>query len=120
MVIRMIVYKTAEDGMVHDLRFVPDDYALQDGELVFGNGDTLPDIDALHSAAYLAARALSALQISARDTLDKSDITILRCYENNVPVPAAWQTYRTELRAIVSGASSAKELPVMPDYPAGT
>jgi hypothetical protein len=62
----------------------------------------------------------AALSLRAQLALTKSDITILRCYEASVAVPTAWATYRTELRAIVSGTSAATELPLQPDYPAGT
>lgn len=67
-----------------------------------------------------AARQSALLKSQAQTALDKSDITVLRCYENAVPVPGTWQAYRTELRAIVSGTSSATELPEMPAYPEGT
>ena len=60
------------------------------------------------------------LKESAQADLDKSDITIARCTENAVAVPAAWHTYREDLRAIVRGTSTATELPTKPDYPAGT
>ena len=110
---------TTTDGQAHDLRFVADDYTPTAGETV-ADGDVLPDIETLHEASYIAARAAAALKISAQEALDRSDITILRCYENAVAVPAAWQTYRTELRAIVSGASPSTELPARPEYPEGT
>jgi len=107
------------DGQAHDLRFVADDYTPAPGETI-ADGDILPDIETLHEASYIAARAAAALKVSAQEALDRSDITILRCYENAVAVPGTWQTYRTELRAIVSGTSSATELPGMPAYPEGT
>lgn len=107
------------DGQAHDLRFVADDYTPASGETVV-DGDVLPDIETLHEASYIAARAAAALKVSAQDALDRSDITVLRCHENAVAVPAAWQTYRTELRAIVSGTSPATELPARPEYPEGT
>jgi hypothetical protein len=54
----------------------------------------------------------------ARSLLAVSDITIVRCYEHAVPVPAEWQAYRTALRAIIAGTSTT--LPTKPAYPAGT
>lgn len=42
-------------GRAHDLRFVPDDYIPTGGETVI-EGDVLPDIKVLHSAAYLAGQ----------------------------------------------------------------
>ena len=58
-----------------------------------------------------------ALKASAQSTLDKSDTTLLRCYEAGVAVPVEWATYRGQLREIVSGKSSATVLPVRPVYP---
>lgn len=107
------------DGQAHDLRFVADDYTPASGETVV-DGDVLPDIETLHETSYIAARTAAALKVAAQEALDRSDITILRCYENAVAVPATWQTYRTELREIISGTSSATELPTMPEYPDGT
>jgi len=107
------------DGQAHDLRFVGDNYTPVSGETVV-DGDVLPDIETLHEASHIAARTAAALKVEAQETLDKSDITILRCYENAVAVPATWQAYRTELREIISGTSSATSLPNRPDYPEGT
>jgi len=61
-------------------------------------------------------------QVQAQAALDKSDITILRCTENAVSVPAAWATYRKALRAIVGAATGdpTQPLPTQPAYPAGT
>lgn len=57
---------------------------------------------------------------AAQAALDRSDITIIRCYEHAVAVPAVWGTYRTALRAIVAGGATSAALPVQPAYPAGT
>lgn len=58
----------------------------------------------------------------AKAALDKSDITILRCAENNIAVPANWATYRAELRAIISAQSgdANQALPTRPAYPEGS
>ena len=58
---------------------------------------------------------------SAQEALAKSDITLLRCIENNVAIPADWTAFRTALRAIVSGTDTTSTvLPATPAYPAGT
>ena len=61
--------------------------------------------------------ARAALKTSAQVALDKSDVTLLRCYERGVSVPTEWADYRAALRAIVGGTSEATELPVRPEYP---
>lgn len=58
------------------------------------------------------------LVLKAKSELAKSDLTVLRCYENGVSLPEEWKKYRQELRDIVSGSN--KELPSTPDYPAGS
>lgn len=60
------------------------------------------------------------LQAAAQTALDSSDVTLMRCYEAAVLLPQAWKDYRVALRAIVSGKSTATELPARPAYPAGT
>lgn len=61
-------------------------------------------------------------QSRAKTALTQSDITLLRCVENGIIVPAAWAAYRQELRAILSASSgdANQTFPVRPDYPAGT
>jgi len=61
------------------------------------------------------------LRPTAQVALDKSDTTVLRCYSAGVAVPAAWQTYRSDLRAIFTGTDkTSTALPAAPAYPAGT
>jgi hypothetical protein len=69
-----------------------------------------------------AATLWQQYQAQAQAALSKSDITIWRCTENAVAVPAAWATYRAALRAIISAATGdpTKSLPVRPAYPVGT
>jgi hypothetical protein len=58
------------------------------------------------------------LQQLAQAALDKSDVTILRCAEVSVDVPAEWANYRKALRQLLSSGTGA--LPVQPPFPAGT
>ncbi|MCE5211862.1 MAG: tail fiber assembly protein [Deltaproteobacteria bacterium] len=60
------------------------------------------------------------LKTAAQLSLDKSDITLLRCFENSIVVPEEWRQYRIDLRAIVSEISKVAELPARPEYPKGT
>lgn len=77
---------------------------------------------AANAQAAAGAAAWSAYQAQAKRALQESDITVLRCYENGVFVPAAWTTYRKALRTIcgASGGDPTQPLPVKPAYPAGT
>ncbi|HTN66408.1 MAG TPA: hypothetical protein VL051_09530 [Burkholderiaceae bacterium] len=61
-------------------------------------------------------------QRQAQVALDKSDITVLRCAENGIPVPVDWRSYRSELRAVISAPSGDASLPppIQPAYPVGT
>jgi hypothetical protein len=58
----------------------------------------------------------------AKAELDASDITLMRCFENDVTLPAAWTAYRKALRAIVGTPTgdATQPMPVKPEYPAGT
>jgi len=55
----------------------------------------------------------------AQLALDKSDITILRCYEKEIVVPQSWLTYRAELRIIVANPTPESIIPDRPPYPDG-
>jgi hypothetical protein len=57
---------------------------------------------------------------AAQTALDKSDVTVGRCYEHGVAVPADWVAYRAALRAHVSDGPTTAALPTRPAYPAGT
>ena len=70
-----------------------------------------------------AALLIPAYKDRAQGLLDQSDVTLLRCAEVGVAVPAAWAAYRKALRAIVSPVAipdPAQPLPTRPDFPAGT
>jgi hypothetical protein len=75
-------------------------------------------IQAARAAAQAAAQAPVILKADAQAALDKSDVVLLRCFEHAVALPAAWQTYRTALRAIVNGSdTTSTTLPTIPAYP---
>jgi hypothetical protein len=61
-------------------------------------------------------------QMTAQIAINESDLTILRCYERSVPVPAEWSSYRTALRVILGSKSGdpSISLPSKPAYPSGT
>ena len=83
---------------------------------------TQPQLTAEQIATEKAENAWALLQGQAKAALDQADITILRCYENNVAVPAGWATYRKDLRAIISARTgdATQPLPEKPAYPVGT
>lgn len=57
---------------------------------------------------------------AAQAALDRSDVTIIRCFEHGVAVPAGWTTYRAALRAVVAGGPTSAALPTQPAYPPGS
>lgn len=69
-----------------------------------------------------ASQLWAEYQSKAQALLDKTDIVCLRCYKAGVVYPLEWQTYTSDLRAIVSAKSGdpTAVLPQTPDYPAGT
>ena len=119
----VILTVTTEQGKVIDFHATPTDteeygrdlysraMALEFGPFASYEGGTLEMADKLSSLRSLARKAL-------RD----SDITVIRCYEHSLPVPAAWVSYRSALRSILNTNTwtESLELPAMPGYPAGT
>lgn len=69
-----------------------------------------------------SADPVVVLRSLAMSALSESDITVIRCAEAGVQVPAAWRDYRSALRAIVSAqsVSESTQLPPRPEYPPNT
>ncbi|WP_157652783.1 hypothetical protein [Burkholderia ubonensis] len=89
-------------------------YMVKNGLLVAPTPDQI--------AARQVAIEWLACQSSARSELSLSDVTVLRCYENAIPVPAEWVAYRKSLRAIISAprGDPTQVFPNKPSYPVGT
>lgn len=79
-------------------------------------------VNAVYDAHDPTKPSWSTYQASALALLVESDRTVMRCYEHGVDVPAAWSSYRTTLRGIVSAASGDATLPLPehPEFPSGT
>jgi hypothetical protein len=92
------------------------------GEKLIKNGAVIVYVAPVKTQEEISAEAWHSLQADARVELEKSDITLLRCIENAIIVPAEWAAYRQDLRAIISELSgdASQGLPVKPAYPAGT
>lgn len=115
------MYCYSNNGL--SMRAVADDYVPQNGEQVFPTTQTVQQLSAAFSGYTAAVSVLThaSLKISAQTALDKSDVTVVRCYSAAVAVPTAWQTYRSALRAIVNGGdTTSTSLPTVPSYPQGT
>lgn len=78
----------------------------------------LPDnLAAEEPEVIVKAREHVELVNSASVALSKSDVTVIRCAEDGVVVPALWIAYRKELRAIVNGTDVVSTaLPTAPAY----
>lgn len=69
----------------------------------------------------LKANKLRELKNQILFALNKSDIVLLRCIENDISIPPRWKTYRNELRIMMNDADiTSVNLPIRPDYPPGT
>lgn len=115
-------YQTLLSGMilrVADGAFIPPDEANADyaAYLDWVAAGNTPDGDpAAANAAWDAYRAKAVQALSASDT------TVLRCYENGVPLPKEWADYRKALRGIVgvTAGDATQPFPTQPAYPEGT
>lgn len=80
-------------------------------------------VQAVFAAWDPASPSWTDYQATAAAALAESDKTVLRCGENQIPVPADWATYRKALRAIVGATTPPTQIPALPtrpDYPPGT
>jgi hypothetical protein len=101
------------------VRAVNPDYQQQDGEILLDHTPPLPGEVPSYDAAMAAlatTAATSALVAQAQDALNKSDVTMLRQWEEGNPPPAAWAAYRAALRLVVKTGTG--PLPVQPAFPA--
>ena len=80
------------------------------------------DANVISAAINQAEASVAQLKSQATQTLQKTDITVLRCYSAGVSVPADIQAYRVALRAIANGTDTTSTvLPTAPtDFPANT
>ena len=105
-------------------RSVAANYAPGPGEVVFADIASQTQLVAAFPgyASALASVSGAALSAQAQQALDKSDITVLRCFEKGVALPSAWVAYRASLRAAVTAGAQAPQPPKNPDgsiaYPA--
>lgn len=79
--------------------------------------------ESLDGVAPATSAAWVKHQAAAMAALNKSSVTIERCYEGSIKVPAAWKAYRESLRAIVRATDGdPTQMPIQdrPEYPAGT
>ena len=95
----------------------PDDYPYQ-GEV----DDSDPRYTAFITPSGTEAEMWLAYQADAQAVMDKTSITLERCFEAGIALPAAWVEYRKELRAILGAKTgdATAALPVRPAYPEGT
>jgi hypothetical protein len=69
-----------------------------------------------------SALAWHIYKSQAKNALEKTSVTIERCFEAAIALPSDWVDYRKALRAILSQASGdpTVPLPAQPAYPNGT
>ncbi|MFP3638100.1 XkdW family protein [Paraburkholderia sp. SIMBA_054] len=83
-----------------------------------------PTMEQLQAAAPAAEAAahLGEYKQQALAAFPASDITVLRCVEHGIAIPADWVSYRAALRAIISApvGTVVTALPVKPPYPSGS
>jgi len=94
----MTIYAYSNNGL--SFRAVDSTYEAQPGEFLFNNMPTLEELSSVFPD--YAIEVNKKLFISqAQFALDKSDSVVMSYYENSIPVPASWISYRSELRNII-------------------
>ena len=107
-------YIAGDNGL--SIRCTNDD--PQTGEVSFDHWPTPDDLTAAFPG-YAAAVAPIAAQpqlFAAQQMLAKSDIVMIRQYEEGCPPPTAWVAYRQQLRAYIDSGATLT-LPTPPPYP---
>ncbi len=66
-----IAYKIQVSGQATDLRFVGDDYIASSGEIII-EGDSLPEINTLHSLDYLKQEKIAESKIEASRRINET------------------------------------------------
>ncbi len=89
------------------------------GKTIVSDADGYPV--AIDPPGPTSAELWAARRKEAQTSLEESDITVLRCYENGVPVPKEWVAYRKALRFIVGAEDGdvSAPFPQQPDRPEG-
>lgn len=72
----IITYKKT-NGMAHDLMFKSEKNIEKD-DIVFGEGDALPNIETLHDKEYILAQGRVAAGVKAQASLDDIDARSIR------------------------------------------
>lgn len=117
-------------GNVANIIMADGNYAPEAGYSVELTGSTGAEIGWTYQDGVFVAPATPSptpehlhemLVMEAQIALNRSDITIIRCYSAAVVVPNEWQAYRSALRSIINGSDeTSTSLPSIPSYPPGT
>jgi len=73
----MLVYKIETDGRATNLRGVSKDYTPAADEIVL-DMEELPDIETLHTAAYIEKRAREETNLAVKESLYEIDLKSIR------------------------------------------